>query len=183
MWCNASTGVGRNLASRLHTMGVRTCSDLQRFTQSQLQREFGAKTGTALYRHCRGKDDRMLNFGHQRKSVSAEVNYGIRFTNQEEAALFVQHLAGEVSSRLRKVRLKGRCITLKLMVRISSRLRHCFLISVANYTIHVGETACLYKVKTYLNLFLFCTVTNKCTRNWQVDNLLINFAFVGHCTK
>lgn len=110
-------GVGRNLASRLHTLGVRTCSDLQRLTQSQLQREFGAKTGSALYRHCRGKDDRVLNFGHQRKSVSAEVNYGIRFTNQEEAAVFIQHLAGEVSSRLRKVRSKGRCITLKLMVR------------------------------------------------------------------
>lgn len=110
-------GVGRNLASRLHTMGARTCSDLQRFTQSQLQREFGAKTGSALYRHCRGDDDRALNFGHQRKSVSADVNYGIRFTNQEEAAVFIKQLAGEVSSRLRKVKLKGRCITLKLMVR------------------------------------------------------------------
>jgi DNA repair protein REV1 len=54
--------------------------------------------------------------------VSAEVNYGIRFTTQEEAAVFLKQLAGEVSSRLRKVRMKGRCITLKLMVRISSRL-------------------------------------------------------------
>ena len=114
-----STGVGRNLASRLHALDVRACSDLQCFTQSQLQKEFGAKIGNALYRHCRGKDDRVLNFGHQRKSVSAEVNYGIRFTNQEEAAVFIKQLAGEVSSRLKKVRSKGRCITLKLMVRIS----------------------------------------------------------------
>jgi nucleotidyltransferase/DNA polymerase involved in DNA repair len=134
-------------------MGVRTCSDLQRFTQSQLQRQFGAKTGSALYRHCQGKDDRVLNFGHQRKSVSADVNYGIRFTNQEEVAVFIKQLAGEVSSRLRKVRSKGRCITLKLMVRISNRLRNCLLISVANYTIHVEETACLYKMKTCFNHF------------------------------
>jgi DNA repair protein REV1 len=63
----------------------------------------------------------MLNVSHQRKSVSAEVNYGIRFTNQEEATAFLKQLAGEVSSRLRKVKLKGRCITLKLMVRISVR--------------------------------------------------------------
>jgi DNA repair protein REV1 len=102
-------------------MGAHTCSDLKNFSQAQLQREFGTKTGNALYRHCRGEDDGVLNFDHQRKSVSAEVNYGIRFTSQEEAAAFLKQLAGEVSSRLKKVKLKGRCITLKLMVKIFSR--------------------------------------------------------------
>ncbi|XP_023724499.1 DNA repair protein REV1 isoform X2 [Cryptotermes secundus] len=110
-------GVGRTLARRLHAMGAHTCSDLKRFSQTELQREFGAKTGNALYRHCRGEDDRALSFCHQRKSVSAEVNYGIRFTNQEEAAAFLKQLAGEVSFRLRNIKLKGRCITLRLMVR------------------------------------------------------------------
>ncbi|XP_021918564.1 DNA repair protein REV1 isoform X2 [Zootermopsis nevadensis] len=110
-------GVGRNLTSLLHVMGARTCSDLQRFSQAHLQQEFGVKTGNALYMHCRGKDDRVLSFSHQRKSVSAEVNYGIRFTSQEEATAFLKQLAGEVSSRLKKIKLKGRCITLKLMVR------------------------------------------------------------------
>jgi DNA repair protein REV1 len=105
-------------------MGAYTCSDLKRFSQTELQREFGAKTGNALYRHCRGEDDRALNFGYQRKSVSAEVNYGIRFTSQEEAAAFLKQLAGEVSVRLKNVRLKGRCITLKLMVSISANCRN-----------------------------------------------------------
>jgi DNA repair protein REV1 len=105
-------------------MGALTCSDLKRFSQTELQREFGAKTGNVLYRLCRGEDDRELNFGYQRKSVSAEVNYGIRFTNQEEAAAFLKQLAGEVSSRLKNVRLKGRCITLKLMVSISANFRN-----------------------------------------------------------
>jgi nucleotidyltransferase/DNA polymerase involved in DNA repair len=127
MWFALLTGVGRNLANRLHTVGAYTCSDLKRFTETELQRECGAKTGNALYRHCRGEDDRALNFDYQRKSVSAEVNYGIRFTNQEEADAFLKQLAGEVSSRLRNIKLKGRCITLKLMVSVSANCENSWL--------------------------------------------------------
>ncbi|KAJ4444916.1 hypothetical protein ANN_06715 [Periplaneta americana] len=110
-------GVGRTLGFRLRGLGVHTCLDLKQYSQSHLQKEFGAKTGSALYQHCRGEDNRPLNFGHQRKSVSAEVNYGIRFTNQQEATIFLRQLAEEVSSRLKEVKMRGRCITLKLLVR------------------------------------------------------------------
>ena len=71
----------------------------------------------SLHSQCRGEDDRALNFSHQRKSVSAEVNYGIRFKTQQEADLFIRQLAVEVQTRLAEVKMKGRCITLKLLVR------------------------------------------------------------------
>jgi hypothetical protein len=58
-------------------MDVHTCSDLQRLSKAQLQQNFGEKTGNFLYMYCHCKDDRMLNVSHQRKSVSAEVNYGM----------------------------------------------------------------------------------------------------------
>jgi hypothetical protein len=48
MWCAVSTGVGRNLASRLHAMGVYTCSDLQHLSQAQLKRKFREKTGNSF---------------------------------------------------------------------------------------------------------------------------------------
>lgn len=54
----------------------------------------------------------------QRKSVSAEVNYGIRFTCESDAHKFISELAGEVEKRLTAIRMKGRCITLKLKVSI-----------------------------------------------------------------
>ena len=68
------------MEKKLQTLGVETCSELQKFSSQALQREFGPKTGLLLYQHCRGIDDRALKTERERKSVSAEINYGIRFT-------------------------------------------------------------------------------------------------------
>lgn len=83
---------------------------------AQLQREFGAKVGESLFNHSRGKDDRALVYEHERKSVSAEVNYGIRFKDKPEAETFLKQLCEEVHSRLTDIKMKGKSITLKLMV-------------------------------------------------------------------
>lgn len=59
--------------------------------------------------------------------MSAEVNYGIRFQRKEEAETFLKKLAVEVENRLNAVKMKGKAITLKLMVWFSSlRLRLVF---------------------------------------------------------
>ena len=73
-------GVGWSMEHKLQTLGVETCSELQKFSSQALQREFGPKTGLVLYQYCRGIDDRTLRTERERKSVSAEINYGIRFT-------------------------------------------------------------------------------------------------------
>lgn len=52
-----------------------------------------------------------------RKSVSAEVNYGIRFTEMYELDNFLRQLCTEVHSRLKEIDSKGKTITLKYMVR------------------------------------------------------------------
>lgn len=52
-----------------------------------------------------------------RKSVSAEVNYGIRFTETAELDTFLKQLCSEVHNRLIEIDAKGRTITLKYMVR------------------------------------------------------------------
>lgn len=48
--------------------------------------------------------------------MSAEVNYGIRFTCHNDAYKFISELAAEVESRLLAIKMKGKCITLKLKV-------------------------------------------------------------------
>lgn len=68
------------MESKLSSMGLKTCGDLQCITMSKLQKEFGPKTGQMLYRFCRGLDDRPIQREKTRKSVSAEINYGIRFS-------------------------------------------------------------------------------------------------------
>lgn len=40
---------------------------------------------------------------HVRKSISADVNYGIRFTNDLEMFKFVQELSVEVSKRMEEI--------------------------------------------------------------------------------
>lgn len=96
---------------------MQTCADLQKLPLARVQSNFGQKLGTSLYKHCRGDDERVLEFEHVRKSVSAEVNYGIRFKTLEECHHFIKELAQEVQARLEAIGKKGRCITLKLMVK------------------------------------------------------------------
>ena len=74
-----------------------------------------------LYNSCRGHPsaDEELNFDQERKSVSSEVNYGIRFNNMEECRKFVIQLSEEVCKRLEDIspNLMARALTVKLMVR------------------------------------------------------------------
>lgn len=81
--------MGRKLAA----MGVRSCGDLLQVSLSQLQKKFGPRTGQTLFRFCRGLDDRPVRYEKERKSVSAEMNYNIRFTK-------VQSSSSSSSSRL-----------------------------------------------------------------------------------
>jgi len=110
-------GVGRSMERKLGGLGVETVKQLLGVTLGRLQQDLGGKTGQQLYNMARGKDDRKLELDHVRKTVSAEVNYGIRFSSWEEAEKFLDQLSGEVSNRMGKIRLVGRSVTLKLMVR------------------------------------------------------------------
>ncbi|XP_039196515.1 DNA repair protein REV1 isoform X2 [Crotalus tigris] len=110
-------GVGRTMESKLSSMGLKTCGDLQCITMSKLQKEFGPKTGQMLYRFCRGLDDRPIQREKTRKSVSAEINYGIRFSQAKEAEAFLLSLSEEIQRRLEAAGMKGRRLTLTVMIR------------------------------------------------------------------
>uniref|UniRef100_A0A8B9EU20 DNA repair protein REV1 n=1 Tax=Anser cygnoides TaxID=8845 RepID=A0A8B9EU20_ANSCY len=110
-------GVGRSMESKLASLGIKTCGDLQCASMSKLQKEFGPKTGQMLYRFCRGLDDRPVRTEKERKSVSAEINYGIRFTQPKEAEAFLLSLSEEIQRRLEAAGMKGKRLTLKIMVR------------------------------------------------------------------
>ena len=111
-------GVGRTNNHKFKAMGIANCGQLQEKSLAFLQREFGPKLGQSLYNYCRGIDDRVINFEQERKSISAEVNYGIRFNDNEDMERFVGQLSEEVAMRMVKAgNLKGKQITLKIMVR------------------------------------------------------------------
>ncbi|KAG8907971.1 deoxycytidyl transferase, partial [Tulasnella sp. 417] len=111
-------GVGRSIRDKISDKyGAETLGELLDKSKDSLQRLLGEKTGDKIWKAVRGIDDTPLESDKPRKSVSAEVNYGIRFENNEQAEAFVMNLGTEVSKRLKAVSKRGRFMTLKIMVR------------------------------------------------------------------
>ncbi len=67
--------------------------------------------------HANGLDDQPLVFEQVRKSVSVDINYGIRFNDDVEVKRFLMQICEELSRRLIEIDKKGKCITLKIMMR------------------------------------------------------------------
>lgn len=110
--------VGYSMKNKLQdAFGTSNCGELLCQSRQRLRGVLGPKTGDTIYNFLRGLDDRRLTPDKERKSVSAEMNYGIRFKNQDQAVNYVLDLGAEVSKRLRAIGVKGRHLTLKIMHR------------------------------------------------------------------
>ena len=110
-------GVAYSLGGKLEEMGVKYVKDLRALTKERLVNSLGPKTGEKLWEYSRGIDK--VEVGEQviRKSVSAEVNWGIRFVTQQQADEFVQCLCDELSRRLVDQTVKGKQLAMKIMRR------------------------------------------------------------------
>lgn len=64
-------GVGRATAKKMAGLGLKTCADLQRFSEMDLMHHFG-QYGTKLYKLSRGEDNRPVKQREQRQSLSVE---------------------------------------------------------------------------------------------------------------
>lgn len=78
-----------------------------------------------------------------RKSVSAEVNYGIRFTEEHELDAFLGQLCAEVHSRLTEIAARGKSVTLKYMVRAADAPVETAKFMGHGYCDHVTKTITL----------------------------------------
>ncbi|KIH57132.1 ImpB/MucB/SamB family protein, partial [Ancylostoma duodenale] len=59
---------------------IEKCSELHLITRNELERLLGKKAGDQLYKMCRGEsEDKDFIATNLRKSVSCDINYGIRF--------------------------------------------------------------------------------------------------------
>ncbi|XP_050073583.1 DNA repair protein Rev1 [Anopheles maculipalpis] len=110
-------GVGPSTSHRLKKMTYVTCADLQTIPKNVLQTEFGKKFGETLYNACRGLDDKPLVYDRGRKSVSVDVNYGIRFSTEQEVDRFMCQLTEEIHRRLLELRERSKLVTVKLLER------------------------------------------------------------------
>ncbi|GMF01233.1 unnamed protein product [Ambrosiozyma monospora] len=83
---------------------------------------FGQKTGKTIFDYARGKDGTSIDIlsnpeNFTRKSISIDVNWGIRFDEPLEVEAFLGRMAKELNQRLIRARCVGSSIVLKLAIR------------------------------------------------------------------
>ncbi|KIL68526.1 hypothetical protein M378DRAFT_184959 [Amanita muscaria Koide BX008] len=104
----------------LDKLGSSNVGKLIEISKARLCEVFGPGNGATLWGFIRGIDKRPLERDGGRRSVSCDINYGIRFADQDEAERFTYQMAKEVKRRLDDLGMHGSLITLKVLKRSAS---------------------------------------------------------------
>ena len=107
-------GVGPATAERLRRVGVHTVADLEQISEDELVRVVGESYGKSLYRLARADDDRAVVSERETKSVSVEDTYDTDLVDRRLLEALLDRQSAKVTERLRKARLSGRTITVKV---------------------------------------------------------------------
>jgi len=92
-------GIGEKTEHKLEELGVKTCSELQRFSRPELVDLFG-KFGSDLYDLCRGIDERPVEPDRPRKSLSTEETFAIDLTTLHECEQKLEELFQDLMADL-----------------------------------------------------------------------------------
>ncbi|MGI9156239.1 MAG: DNA polymerase IV [Marmoricola sp.] len=107
-------GVGPATAERLRRIGVHTVEELLAISEDELVRVVGQSHGHGLYRLARAEDERPVVSEREAKSVSVEDTYETDHVDKRLLEGLVERQSGKVTERLRKARLSGRTVTVKI---------------------------------------------------------------------
>ena len=107
-------GVGPATAERLRRAGVLTVADLEEVSADELVRLVGQAHGASLHRMARADDDRPVVAEREAKSISVEGTYDTDLVDPRLLEGLVERQARQVTERLRKARMSGRTVTLKV---------------------------------------------------------------------
>jgi DNA polymerase-4 len=106
-------GIGKVTAQKMHKLGIHKGSDLKKWDQLSLVRNFG-KAGIFFYDIVRGIDERPVEPDMERKSVGTELTYEKDLTSGFEIIAELYRLEKELMERLDHSETTGRTITLKV---------------------------------------------------------------------
>lgn len=106
-------GVGKKTEAALRKMGVETIGQIAQMSEVDLNRKFG-KWGNALWKLSNGVDERPVAPWESQKSISQETTFGEDTGDEATIEKTLFRLAESLSRLMRKSRLKGRTVTLKI---------------------------------------------------------------------
>lgn len=107
-------GVGWKTHQKLEQLEISTCRDVMHARRDVLEQALGHKTTEMICQYARGLDARPLSYEIDRKSISAEINYGIRLDSKNDVIQFMHELAQELFERLDAAQVRGQHLTLRL---------------------------------------------------------------------
>lgn len=91
-------GVGKVTAEKMHNKGIFTCGQLRQYSPLELCRWFGT-FGERLWEMSRGVDDRAVETGRRRKSLSVEHTYDEDLLDEAAILSRVKPLLDDLSGR------------------------------------------------------------------------------------
>jgi DNA polymerase-4 len=106
-------GVGRVTGQAFEKLGIQTIGQVRRMPVEVLKREFGQQ-GEQLWLLAQGIDERRVIPDREAKSISHETTFPIDQDDTEVLRAWGLELAEQVASRLRRNRLRGRTVNIKL---------------------------------------------------------------------
>ncbi len=106
-------GVGRATARRMKALGIDDGRSLREFPLDELLRHFG-KAGLHFHAVAHGRDERPVRRERRRKSLGAETTFDSDLTRLDALLQRLEALSREVASRLDRLGIQGRTLTLKI---------------------------------------------------------------------
>ena len=109
----------------MHPLGIETGADLRGQTLAFLQERFG-KAGSWYFEVVRGRDDRPVQPGRERKSSGSEATFPEDLVDPARIEAGVIAMANDVWAWCEKTNCRGRTVTVKIKwanFQISSRSR------------------------------------------------------------
>ncbi len=106
-------GVGKVTADKMYRLGIFTGKDLKQKSISYLEENFG-KSGTYYYNVVRGIHNSPVKPNRTPKSVGAERTFSENLSSEIFMLERLESIAIELEKRLKKYKLAGKTITLKI---------------------------------------------------------------------
>ena len=106
-------GVGKVTAEKMYKLGIFTGKDLKARPLEYLQEHFG-KSGQFYYQVVRGIHLSEVKPQRTPKSVGAERTFSDNLSSEVFMLQKLEHIATELESRLKKSKIAGKTITLKI---------------------------------------------------------------------
>ena len=106
-------GVGRESSKVFQRLGIRTIGQLRQYPLDMLQARFGS-SGEHLWNLAHGRDDRSVVPEREAKSISNETTFEHDISDMEVLRAWLVDLVAQVGHRLRRHRLRGRTVHLKV---------------------------------------------------------------------